>query len=137
MTTKSRKSTRFSCVQVACHILQERSRRELQLCFRPHINPRFTKIVMGPQSCGSPKSILSSPIPKLQHALYPSKVLQTKEHAPTPCSFAIFCLGLTFESLKGLSVRHPNTHFEQFLKCKMFVLNMFMNEKCKIFQSNE
>ncbi len=38
--------------------------------------------------------------------LYPSIVLQTKEHAPTPCSSVVFSLGLTFESLKELGVRH-------------------------------
>jgi len=37
--------------------------------------------------------------------LYPSKVLQTKECALTPYSSTIFCLGLTFESLKELGVR--------------------------------
>ncbi len=36
---------------------------------------------------------------------YPSKMLRAKECAPTPCSFVIFCLGLTFESLKELKVR--------------------------------
>jgi hypothetical protein len=34
--------------------------------------------------------------------LYPSKVLRTRERAPTPCSSIIFCLGFTFESLKEL-----------------------------------
>jgi len=38
--------------------------------------------------------------------LYPSKVLQTKERAPTPYSSALFCLGLTFESFKELGVCH-------------------------------
>jgi len=33
---------------------------------------------------------------------YPSKVLWTREHAPTPCSFAVFYLRVTFESLKEL-----------------------------------
>jgi len=36
--------------------------------------------------------------------LYPSKVLWARERASTPCSSAIFCLGLTFESLKELGV---------------------------------
>jgi hypothetical protein len=36
--------------------------------------------------------------------LYPSKVLWAREHAPTPYSFVVFYLGLTFESLKELGV---------------------------------
>jgi hypothetical protein len=51
---KGQESTRFLGVQVACNILLERSRWGLQLCFRPHCNPRFARKVMGPQSCGSP-----------------------------------------------------------------------------------
>jgi hypothetical protein len=38
--------------------------------------------------------------------LYPSKVLWTRERAPTPCSSVVFCLGFTFESLKELGARH-------------------------------
>jgi hypothetical protein len=38
---------------------------------------------------------------------YPSKVLRARERAPTPCSFDIFSLGLTFESLKELGACHP------------------------------
>jgi hypothetical protein len=34
--------------------------------------------------------------------LYPSKVLRAKERAPTLYSSDVFCLGLTFESLKEL-----------------------------------
>jgi hypothetical protein len=34
--------------------------------------------------------------------LYPSVVLQAKEHTSTPCPFTVFSLGLTFESLKEL-----------------------------------
>ncbi len=34
--------------------------------------------------------------------LYLSKVLRAKERALTPCSSAVFYLGLTFESLKEL-----------------------------------
>jgi hypothetical protein len=36
---------------------------------------------------------------------YPSIVLQAREHAPTPCPFVVFSLGLTFEPLKELGVR--------------------------------
>jgi hypothetical protein len=39
-------------------------------------------------------------------SLYPSIVLQAKERAPTPCSFVVFSLGVTFESLKELGVHH-------------------------------
>jgi hypothetical protein len=53
-TIKSWESTRFPCVQVACDIPLERSQRGLQLCFRPHFNPRFACKVIGPQSRGSP-----------------------------------------------------------------------------------
>jgi hypothetical protein len=38
--------------------------------------------------------------------LYPSQVLRAKECAPPPCSSVIFCLELTFESLKELGARH-------------------------------
>jgi hypothetical protein len=38
--------------------------------------------------------------------LYPSKVLQAGECAQTLYFFVVFCLGLTFESLKELGVRH-------------------------------
>jgi len=37
--------------------------------------------------------------------LYPSKV-RVREHAPTPYSFVVFCLGFTFESLKELGMCH-------------------------------
>jgi hypothetical protein len=39
-------------------------------------------------------------------ALYPSKVLRTKERASTPYFFVVFYLGFTFESFKELGVRH-------------------------------
>jgi len=52
-TIKSRESTQFPCVKVACDILLESSQQGLQLCFRPHLNRRSTQKVMGPQSCGS------------------------------------------------------------------------------------
>ncbi len=37
---------------------------------------------------------------------YPSKVLWARERAPTPYSFVVFNLGLTFESFKELGARH-------------------------------
>jgi len=49
LTTKSPKSTRFPCVQVACNILLKSSRQGVQLCFRPHFNRRFAHKVMGPK----------------------------------------------------------------------------------------
>jgi hypothetical protein len=42
--------------------------------------------------------------------LYPSIVLRAKEWDSTPCSSVVFNLGLTFESLKELGVRHWRTH---------------------------
>jgi hypothetical protein len=38
--------------------------------------------------------------------LYPSKVLRTREHALTPYSSVVFCLGVTLESFKELGTRH-------------------------------
>jgi hypothetical protein len=32
----------------------ESSRRKLQLCFKPHLNPKFARKVMGLQSRGNP-----------------------------------------------------------------------------------
>jgi hypothetical protein len=46
--------------------------------------------------------------------LYPFIVLRTKERTLTPCSFVVFSLGFTFESLKELGVCHETfspTHF--------------------------
>jgi len=37
--------------------------------------------------------------------LYLSKVLRTRERAPTPCPSIVFCLGLTFEFFKELGTR--------------------------------
>jgi len=54
LTTKSQKSPRFCCVQVVCNIPLESSWRRLQLCFKPYFNQRFSRKVMGPQSCESP-----------------------------------------------------------------------------------
>jgi hypothetical protein len=46
---KSRESTRFPCVQVACHISLESYRQGLQLCFTLHLDQRSAEKVMGPQ----------------------------------------------------------------------------------------
>jgi hypothetical protein len=53
-TTKSRESTRFPCVQVACNISLESSWWRLQFCFRLHLHQRCAHKIMGPQSCKSP-----------------------------------------------------------------------------------
>jgi hypothetical protein len=53
-TGKSQESTRFTYVQTACNISLESSRQGLQLFFRPHLDPRFIRKVMGLQSHGSP-----------------------------------------------------------------------------------
>jgi hypothetical protein len=39
---------------MTCDIPLECSQRELHLCFRPHLNSRYARKVMGLQSCGSP-----------------------------------------------------------------------------------
>jgi len=49
---------------------------------------------------------LPSPIPELQHAPLPLKVLRAREHAPTPCSSAIFRLDSHLNPLKSPGVRH-------------------------------
>jgi len=54
LTTKSRELPWFSYMQVACHISLESSWQGLQLCFRPHLNQRFTKKVISLQSHWSP-----------------------------------------------------------------------------------
>jgi hypothetical protein len=50
LTTKSRESTRNTWLQTTCDIPLKNSRRELQLCFRPHFDPRSARKVMGLQS---------------------------------------------------------------------------------------
>jgi hypothetical protein len=47
-------STRNTWLQTTCDIPLESSRQELQLCFRPHFDPRSARKVMGLQSPGSP-----------------------------------------------------------------------------------
>ncbi len=53
-TTKNPESPWITCVQVACHISLESSRRRLQLFFILHLNRRSTQKIMGLQSCKSP-----------------------------------------------------------------------------------
>jgi hypothetical protein len=49
---------------------------------------------------------LPSPIPELQHAPLPLKVLRAKKHAPTPSPSVVFTLRLIVESIKELGVHH-------------------------------
>jgi hypothetical protein len=53
LTSKSRESTQFPCVQVACHIPLKSLQQGLQFCFRPHFDRRLAHKVMGLQSRGS------------------------------------------------------------------------------------
>jgi len=66
LTTKSRESPWFPCMQVACDIQLKSSWWGLKLCYRLHFNWRFTCKVMGPQSrrnpsCGNFRLPLRSP----------------------------------------------------------------------------
>ncbi len=54
LTTKSWESPWFPYMQVVWHILLERSQQVLQLSSKPHLNRRFSRKVMGPQSCNNP-----------------------------------------------------------------------------------
>jgi hypothetical protein len=51
---------------------------------------------------------------------YPSIVLRTKERASTPYSSIVFSLGLAFESLKELRVRHNEYNQNSKLSPKYF-----------------
>jgi len=53
-TRKSQESTRFTCLQTTWDIFLESFRQELQLCFRPHLDPRSSRKVMGLQNRMSP-----------------------------------------------------------------------------------
>jgi hypothetical protein len=52
-TTKSWESTQSRCVKIECDTPLESSWGELQVCFRPHPNPRSEPGVMSSQSLGS------------------------------------------------------------------------------------
>jgi hypothetical protein len=54
-TTKSRESTRSRCAMGECDTELERSRRGLQVWFRPRPDRRLGREVTMPQSPGSPK----------------------------------------------------------------------------------
>jgi hypothetical protein len=53
-TTKSQESTRNTWLQTTCDVPLESFRRELQLRYKPHFDPRSARKVMGLQSPGSP-----------------------------------------------------------------------------------
>jgi hypothetical protein len=55
-TTKSRESTQNTWLQKTCDIPLERSRRELQLCFRRRVDRRSAPKVIKLQSRGSPEN---------------------------------------------------------------------------------
>jgi len=55
-TTKSWESTRPRCVQMECDTSLESYWGELQVCFRPHLNPRSEPGARNSQSPRSPKS---------------------------------------------------------------------------------
>ncbi len=50
---------------------------------------------------------------------YPSKMLRGRECASTSCSFIVFCLGLTFESLKELGA-HKFKPYKHKINSKQF-----------------
>jgi hypothetical protein len=52
LTTKSEESPWFPCMQVACNISLKRSRREIQLCFRPHLNQSLHTKLWAPKVAG-------------------------------------------------------------------------------------
>jgi hypothetical protein len=54
LTTKSQELPKVTCVQELCHISFESSWRELQICFRCHLNQSFAQEVIGIQSGKSP-----------------------------------------------------------------------------------
>jgi hypothetical protein len=54
---KSQELPRFTCLQVACHILLEIFWWRQKLCFKPHFNWRSLHKVMGLQSRKSPNDI--------------------------------------------------------------------------------
>jgi hypothetical protein len=72
----------------------------LQLCTN-HLALVLCKSVWVSEAC----QLFLVPSRNSNTPLYPSKVLRTRERAPTPYSSVVFCLGLTFESFKELGVR--------------------------------
>jgi len=71
LTTKSRKSIRFSCVKIACDISLERFWWGLQLCFRPHLNQNLHTMLWHPKVAEALTLAISG---------FPFKSLRTKNH---------------------------------------------------------
>jgi hypothetical protein len=71
----------------------------LQLCTN-HLVLVLCKPVWVVEAC----QFFLVPFRSFSTPFYPSKVLWAREHAPTPCSFDVSYLGLTFESLKQLGM---------------------------------
>jgi len=71
-----------------------------QLCIN-HFVLVLCKLMWVSESC----QFILGPSRSSSMPLYPSKVLQAKEHASIPYLFVVLCLGLTFESLKELGAR--------------------------------
>ncbi len=55
--------------------------------------------------------------------LYPSKVLQAREHAPTPCSSVVFCLGLTFGVPQGVRSTSYWIYFLEVFSSLIFLMS--------------
>ncbi len=67
---------------MVCDIPLKSSQRKLQLCFRLHLNWRFTHKIMGPQSRGSPKWHMgASPMAKYR-VYYKVKVVASLKFRP-------------------------------------------------------
>jgi hypothetical protein len=73
----------------------------LQLCTN-HLMLVLCRLVWVSEAC----QFFLIPSRSSNMPLYPSKMLRAKERASTLCSFVVFCLGLTLESLKKLGALH-------------------------------
>jgi len=73
----------------------------LQLCTN-----HFVLVLCRPMWVNKACQIFLIPSWSFSTPLYPFKVLQARERAPTFCSFVVFHLRLTLESFKELGVRH-------------------------------
>ncbi len=73
----------------------------LQLCTN-HLVLVLCKLVWVIEAC----QFFLVPFRNSNTPLYPFQVLWARECAPTPCSFVVFCLGLTFESLQESRAHH-------------------------------
>jgi len=106
-TRKSRESTRFIWLQTTCHIPLESSRRELQLCFRPHFDPRSARKVMGLQSRRSPgreKSFGCGPRGEVQSIIYGGRWWLPP--SPGRGESCVFVLPVAHPNTKGALTMH-------------------------------